>query len=89
MQSIADDYEVSRQYIHKLLFGGKNHTIYPNLNAWMRFNQCSFRLMAEDIGIDSKTLQHYLAGNTTPKWLIDKILALTGLSYEVAFKERD
>lgn len=89
LQSIADDFDVSKQYIARLLFDGKNRTIYPNLNTWMRFNQCSLRLMADDIDTDTETLQYYLSKNTTPKWMIDKILSLTGLSYDVAFKEND
>ena len=98
-QEVADVLGVSRQYVHQE-FGDKvgvrkralthlHNQIYPNIVTYMKDNGLSRSVFAQKCGISYDGLLTILRGDREPrKKEIDKILAVTGMTYEVAFKEK-
>lgn len=61
---------------------------YPVIETYMIKHNLSLREFARRCGIPSSVMCRLLKGDTEPtKGTIDKILAETGLSYEVCFRE--
>lgn len=61
---------------------------YPVIEKYMLDHNLSLREFARRCGIPSSTMCRLLNGETEPvKSTIDKILTVTGLSYEECFKE--
>lgn len=61
---------------------------YPAIETYMIKHNLSLREIAKRCGIPSPSMCRLLKGDTEPsKRTIDKILAVTGLSYEVCFRE--
>lgn len=59
---------------------------YPVIEIYMIKHSLSLREFARRCGVPSSTMCRLLNGQTEPsKSTIDKILAVTGLSYEVCF----
>ena len=60
---------------------------YPVIETYMIKRNLSLRDFARRCGIPSSSMCRMLKGDTEPsKNTIDKILAVTGLSYEVCFR---
>lgn len=93
MQEISDQFGVSKQRIQQLFPNAEkryedDHCIYPNLAMWQRDNHVSIKTLAEHLGASSQQTVRWLRGEYFPtKKIIDKILALTGMTYEEAFFE--
>ena len=61
---------------------------YPVIEIYMIKHSLSLREFARRCGVPSSTMCRLLKGDTEPsKITIDKILAVTGLSYEECFRE--
>ena len=61
---------------------------YPVIEIYMIKHSLSLREFARRCDIPSSTMCRMLKGDTEPsKSTIDKILAVTGLSYEECFRE--
>lgn len=71
-----------------------NHYAFPNIVRWLIGHGCSQKELAERIDIHYTQLNGYLCGRRVPSIdNIDKILRVTGMTYEEAFgdprKEHD
>ena len=61
---------------------------YPVIEKYMTDHNLSLRELARKCAMPSSTMCRLLNGQTEPsKSTIDKILVVTGLSYEECFKE--
>lgn len=60
--------------------------VYPGLEAWMHENRVTLRAMADMCGVQYATMHRWITGKISmTKRNIDKILSVTGLTYEEAF----
>lgn len=91
LQEIADKYGVSAQYISTIVprsFKTGVRCIYPALKAWMGQKGYSAERIAKFCDVHRNTVYGWLNGkHTIDKPCIDKILQLTGMTYEEAFRE--
>lgn len=92
-EETAQKMGVSKQRLHQLMpnvraSGRQSKTwIYPNIKQWMRHNRITICHLSELLGCHKATLGRYLSGKAQPdKTIIDKILEVTGMNYEEAFK---
>lgn len=99
-QKIADEFGVSKQYVAKVcgnccppnFRGIDEKCIYPNLKKWMNDNYISRAEFLRRMGISAHTSNYQrftavMRGETQPKKdYIDKMLAVTGLTYEILFE---
>ena len=61
---------------------------YPSIEKYMADHNLTLREFARRCDMPSSTICRLLNGQTEPsKSTIDKILGVTGLSYEVCFRE--
>ena len=100
-REIAEKYGVSHQAVSQSCYSRgprarfKSYTpkevVYPYWREWFNENRVTRRAFAEMLGISPKgsnmgTIAHWLRGQTFPqKKSIDKILSITGLTYEQLF----
>lgn len=93
LQEIADKYGVTRQYIATLVpRNAKTNTIctFPLIKNWMAQNGYNGKKIAEFCGVTPNAVYAWLKGsNSITKANIDKILQLTGMTYEEAFREEN
>lgn len=62
--------------------------IYPALKDWMNRNGVSVEKFAKMANMSDSGIISIICGRSQPtKWTIDRILKITGLAYEQAFKE--
>ena len=100
-QEIADEFGISRQRVHQMISTGDpkffryittSSCIYKGLRKYMNDNKVSMaELVRRTHGVYSPrnfyTTRNRLSGAVDiPKKHIDKILSVTGLTYEVAFE---
>lgn len=95
LQEIADKFCVSKQYIHQTLpaerlRSRRRHYLrkaaYPNLEAWMFKRGISNKDFSTMINVSIATVARLVSGKQgISKSTIDKILAVTGMTYEEAF----
>lgn len=93
-EEVAQKMGVSKQRIHQLIpnvgstVRQSTFWIYPNIGRWMRCNRCTLKIMSNLLGCNAASLGRYMRGETQPdKLVIDKILEVTGMTYEEAFKQ--
>lgn len=87
LREVGDAFGVSSETIRRLVFADRNRVPYPNLMEWMRRYRYSISAMAYDIGEDEQAMRAWFEDDTIPKRAVDKILALTGMTYEQAFRK--
>lgn len=101
-EQIGKKYGISRQYVYQLI-GGETKSrfktltekdcIYPNLRKWMNENKVSRveltrRLFGNGYANNQNYLCNWLKGKRYPlKKNIDRLIKVTGLTYEELFKE--
>lgn len=93
---IAKEFDTSRQNIQQSIstVGGarkpRESIIYPNLKRWLKENNYSVSMLSTDIGyksLNNAPLYKKLRGESPiPIYLARKIMALTGMSFEVCFE---
>lgn len=86
---IAQHFGVSRQHLYDILpVAGKpvRGCIYPHINEWITDNDSCAQDLAQRIGVSYNSLLEFLKGKVASgKPTIDKILEVTGMTYEYAF----
>lgn len=64
----------------------RTHSVYPSIDAWLRANNVSVMELARRVEISQQSMSLLMNGRTLPrKRTIDKILRITGMTYEEAF----
>ena len=91
-REIADAYGVSWQAVYGACTSNATKRprtcLWPHLADWMEDNEGSAFELAEMTGTCRNTLYGWFAGRNNPnKVWIDKVLEVTGLSYEYLFAE--
>ena len=70
---------------------GKHSTMkmmYPNLAEWLDSENLSYIEVADELGMSKATLYNVIYGIVDPrKSTIDRLLKLSGMTYEEAFHE--
>ena len=98
-REIAEICGVSRQYVSSVCgYGAPSYfrhigekCVYPNLSLWMNKHKVSKREFLRRMGLTAHSnnyarLDSYMRGDTQPrKQYIDKMLEVTGLTYEELF----
>lgn len=100
-QQIADKYGVSRQVVgqacgryqpSRFRFWSKTSCVYPNVRKWLNENKVSCAELIRRLGMhcystNYSRVESWLSGKCYPqKANIDKLLSITGLSYEKFFE---
>lgn len=97
LQAIADKFGVTKQYVSTILPPMKqgykatpSKTLkiikYPNIEKWMRQNQCNMKRLSGLTGLGVVRIRRGLCCEfDMHKSTIDKILEVTGMTYEEAF----
>lgn len=102
-QQIADKYGVSRQAVGQVCGKWNPHNfkvvtgkcVYPNLRKWQNDNKVSQKELVRRMGLTAYAgtctqISAYTTGLTDPpKYIIDKMIEVTGLPYEVLFYRED
>ena len=94
-QEIADKFGISRQRVQQLLCSNRpstrktlNKIVYPNIAKWLDDNGMNIYCFGERCGLSSTSLRNFLLLDLgCTKYTIDKILEVTGLTYEEAFRK--
>ena len=100
LQSIADTFEVSLEWVRQIvppiegktwsLDGMRSRCVYPGIGQWLYENRCTYAKLAELIGAPQASVSRWMNGVHKPnKPTIDKILKVTGMTYEQAFGEEE
>ena len=100
LQSIADRFEVSLEWVRQVIppidgktwskYGIRSRCVYPGICQWLFDNRCTYAKLAELIGAPQASVSRWMNGIYKPnKDIIDKILKVTGLTYEQAFREEE
>ena len=64
-------------------------SIYPNLETWIWMHCKSVSDFARRIGVSRNAVNSLMRGeNGTTKYIIDRILKETGMTYEKCFQEK-
>ena len=63
--------------------------VYPNLRGWLMINNLDLVKLAKIMDICYTSLLRITKGENCTKYVIDKLIALTGMSYEVLFYRED
>ena len=98
LREIAEKFNISREYVrqcmpkqmvtNQLVENGWESIIYPALKEWVKEHEFSNADLAKKTGTSQQHINAFLRGNFNPrKSTIDKILALTGMTYEQAFRK--
>lgn len=91
LQEIGNKYGITREYVRQILDVGKRKDIsqkivYPGLKQYLVENKMSVRKLSFLIGTQYQTALNTLHGKSKPGMdVINKILQVTGLTYEEAF----
>lgn len=92
LQECADRFGVTKQYISQIgVVRGRASfgvtCLYPGLKRWMAEHECSNKEFADRCGVSVGCLTGVITKRHAPsKPVIDRILDVTGLTYEEAFK---
>lgn len=99
LREIAAKFGVSHEYIRKITppiwinYRSRStceKCIYPNISSWLYENRYSYNRFSKLICYTCTSVYKALIGKIDPsKCLIDKILDATGMTYEVAFEQKN
>lgn len=98
LQWLGDRYGLTRERIRQIMEAHErklaglgerlSSCIYPEMRKWMIMHDENYTSLAEKCGVHMATMRNGLTGRTTiGKEVIDKVLAITGMSYEEAFRK--
>ena len=102
-REIAEKFGVSRQYVCAVCASYDpdhfriidEHCVYPNLREWMNDHKVSRSELLRRMGLtvnanNSNRLSYYMRGENDPrKDYIDRMLKVTGMTYEKLFYRED
>lgn len=90
-QEIANKIGVSKQYIHAFInYSKPKKYCYPKIEEWMRKNDVTLKDLSGLIDLSIVSLSRKLHGYTKFNMdEIERILLLTGLSFEVCFARKE
>lgn len=96
-EEIGNKYGISKQRVQQLLQTTihkprelSRKCVYPNLKKWCLEHDASFRQLALLAGITPTTIYAKLSGEVSfTQKQIDKILGVTGMTYEEAFAREE
>lgn len=96
-REIADKYGVSYQSVHTCctkvdgtyhIKVNRKNCIYPNLRAWLNADKDRMKRFFQEM--KGCSIREYMRGEMQPKKdIIDRMLALTGMTYEVMFAQEE
>ena len=105
LEEIGLEFEISRERVRQIfrsaisrstsLERGRKKIVYPNIAKWLKDNDVSIGEFAEKMGNKKNSvtrLRHNLSNEHTKGFLMPeilKILEITGMSFEEAFKVRE
>lgn len=97
MQECADRFGVTREYIRQLVPATQNRChrkiwyeecIFPNIANWLYDNRYTYNRFGLACGTNGMSMRRYLIGEVSiPRERINRILDVTGMTYEEAFYE--
>ena len=68
----------------------KGTYVYPAIAQWLRQTGVALKTLAERAWISESCITNVMKGKETPsKYTIDQILAVTGMTYEEAFRQEE
>ena len=83
-----EEVELNKPRRYKKSIFGVEASVFPERDAYMHFHRMTRMEFSERCGISYSTMLDILIGDFPPsKKNSDKILAATGLTYEIAFRE--
>lgn len=96
LQTIGDTFGVSKEYIRQIIpaieerswstRSALNRCVYPNISQWLVENRCTYAKFSELIGAPDASVSRWMNGiHKLSKPTIDRILKVTGMTYEQAF----
>lgn len=89
-KALAAEFGISKSYTYNLQTTAKLDfkCIFPTIKEFAKERHMTARDLADAAGFSESTLKQILNGTRNPsKRSIDKLLALTGLSYEETFRK--
>ena len=99
LQEIADQFGVSKQLIAQFLPYSRHVTchphnleacIFPEIRNFLETERMTYNRFAVLCGMGTQNIYNALTGKANPsKSTIDRILEVTGLPYEVAFRQEE
>ena len=95
LQQLSERYGVPVSYARHVIYNPPTRktykrVIYPNIRAWLLEQQISIQEFCGLIGVTPGCFRLWFTNGENPsKYYIDKILAVTGLTYEEAFYRED
>ena len=95
LQTVGERFGISKQGVQQMLTVtnmridmAAQSCIYPNISRWMAQNGYGYMSIAKMCDIAPQTIQRTLSkGADCKKSFIDKILKVTGMTYEEAFDQ--
>lgn len=91
LSKIAETFGVSTQRMQQILPRVKTRKklsekfVYPNICHYMLENEFSIKKFSDLCGVCNASMSQILCGSNVSKKTIDKILEVTGMTYEMAF----
>lgn len=99
LEEVADHFGVTKQRIQQIIPPVKNSChrkraykacVYPAISRWLYENRYSYTSFAKLIGVSFASVRRWFSdGGKMEKSSIDKILEVTGLTYEEAFRRSE
>ena len=95
LQTVGERFGISKQGVQQMLTVtniridmAAQSCVYPNISRWMAQNGYGYMSIAKMCDITPQTVQRALSkGSDCKKSFIDKILKVTGMTYEEAFDQ--
>ena len=95
LQTVGERFGISKQGVQQMLTVtniridmAARSCVYPNISRWMAQNGYGYMSIAKMCDISPQTVQRTLSkGSDCKKSFIDKILKVTGMTYEEAFDQ--
>lgn len=93
LQSIADHFGVTREYIRQITPQGgpklRDTYVFPNIAKWLADNGIYNYEFADMIQSNNTSVGNWLNGKTEPSLFhIEQILKVTGMTFDEAFKRK-
>lgn len=97
-KSIAEDFGIKREKVYKIINQANKPKpkrppfvgVYPNIEKWMKENGMGITKLAQECMLSYEGLRRILKGyDGCTRKVIDRLIGVTGLTYEVLFYRED